>query len=270
MVSLINTTASLAEDTDTNAAVKVADIVVTDDALGTNDLSLAGADAALFEIVGLELFLKAGTVLDFETNPSLDVTIEVDDAAVGGTPDDTAPLSIDITDVNEPPVVSLINTTASLAEDTDTNAALKVADIVVTDDGLGTNDLSLAGADAALFEIVGLELFLKAGTVLDFETKPSLDVTIEVDDAAVGTTPDDTVLLSIAVTDVVEGGGGKVVIIDFDDLANLEPCLSGLHPHPLGLEWAQTGYRGARHGCSRPRRSPIPAFATRVPATFPR
>ena len=29
--------------------------------------------------------------------------------------------------------------------------------------------------------------------------------------------------------------------------------LSGLHPHPLGLEWAQTGYRGARHGCSRPR-----------------
>ena len=47
-------------------------------------------------------------------------------------------------------------------------------------------------------------------------------------------------------------------------------CLSGLHPHPLGLEWAQTGYRGARYGCSRPRRSPIPAFATRVPATFPR
>ena len=31
-----------------------------------------------------------------------------------------------------------------------------------------------------------------------------------------------------------------------------------------GLEWAQTG---SRHGCSR-RRSPIPAFATRVPATF--
>ena len=53
------------------------------------------------------------------------------------------------------------------------------------------------------------------------------------------------------------------------DPANV-PCLSGLHPHPLGLEWAQTGYRGARHGCSRPRRSPIPAFATRVPATFPR
>ena len=56
----------------------------------------------------------------------------------------------------------------------------------------------------------------------------------------------------------------------FRECLKANPCLSGLHPHPLGLEWAQTGYRGARHGCSRPRRSPIPAFATRVPATFPR
>ena len=58
----------------------------------------------------------------------------------------------------------------------------------------------------------------------------------------------------------------------YEDFRTNQACLSGLHPHPhpLGLEWAQTGYRGARHGCSRPRRSPIPAFATRVPATFPR
>ena len=40
---------------------------MTDDALGTNTLALTGADAAAFEIVGSELFLKAGTVLDFET-----------------------------------------------------------------------------------------------------------------------------------------------------------------------------------------------------------
>ena len=58
--------------------------------------------------------------------------------------------------------------------------------------------------------------------------------------------------------------------IGFNTGLMFKACLSGLHPHPLGLEWAQTGYRGARHGCSRPRRSPIPAFATRVPATFPR
>ena len=167
-------------------------------------LGLSGADAGLFEIVGTELFLKAGTVLDFVANPSLDVTVEVDDAAVGGTPDDTAALTIAVTDVNEAPTVALANATTVLAENTDTGSALKVADIVVTDDALGTNLLGLSGADAGLFEIVGTALFLKAGTALDFVANPSLDVTVEVDDAAVGGTPDDTAVLAITVTDVNE------------------------------------------------------------------
>jgi hypothetical protein len=42
----------------------VADIVVTDDALGTNILSLSGDDASLFEIDGTELYLVAGAALD--------------------------------------------------------------------------------------------------------------------------------------------------------------------------------------------------------------
>ena len=53
-----------AEDTDTSLGVKIADIVITDDALGTNNITLAGADAASFEIVGSELRLKAGTTVD--------------------------------------------------------------------------------------------------------------------------------------------------------------------------------------------------------------
>ena len=47
----------------------MADIVITDDALGTNTLSLSGADARLFQIVGTELFLVAGASLDFEPTP---------------------------------------------------------------------------------------------------------------------------------------------------------------------------------------------------------
>ncbi len=35
-----------------------------------------------FEIDGTELFLKAGETLDFESNPSLDVTVEVNDATL--------------------------------------------------------------------------------------------------------------------------------------------------------------------------------------------
>ena len=82
---------------------------------------------------------------------------------IPGSPEDTAPLAITITDVNEPPTVALANTTTTFPEDADTTSAIKVADIVVTDDALGTNTLSLSGADAALFQIVGTELFLVAG-----------------------------------------------------------------------------------------------------------
>ena len=75
------------------------------------------------------------------------------------------------------------------------------------------------------------------------------------------------------IQEAIEAGANEYIMKPFDSEiieSKFIPCLSGLHPHPLGLEWARTGYRGARHGCSRPRRSPIPAFATRVPATFPR
>ena len=203
-VALTNIVPSLAEDTDTSSAIKIADIVITDDALGTNNLTLSGADAASFEIVGSELRLRAGTVLDFETQTSYDVTVEVDDLAVGGTPDDSAANSLAITQVNDAPTVALTNVVPSLAEDTDTSSAIKIANIVITDDAVGTNNLALSGADAASFEIVGTELRLRAGTVLDFETRASLDVTVEVDDPGVAGTPDDTALHTLAITDANE------------------------------------------------------------------
>ncbi|MEZ5942235.1 MAG: hypothetical protein R3C18_12650 [Planctomycetaceae bacterium] len=56
---MTQTLVSVNEDADTSAAIKVADVTVVDDALGTNNVSLSGDDAALFEIVGGELFLKA-------------------------------------------------------------------------------------------------------------------------------------------------------------------------------------------------------------------
>ncbi|WP_120505312.1 DUF4214 domain-containing protein [Sulfitobacter mediterraneus] len=227
-VALANVLADISEDADTSAATKVADIVVSDDALGTNDLTLVGADAAFFEIVGTELFLKAGSVLDFETNATLDVNVEVDDAGVEGTPDDAAVLALPVTDANEAPAVTVTPIIATLAEDADTSSRIKVGDIAVTDDALGTNDLTLVGADAALFEIDGFELFLKAGSVLSFEGNPDLDVTVVVDDAGVGATPDDTDSMSVAVTDVNESptvtlaGAVTTLAEDTDTAANVK------------------------------------------------
>ena len=203
-VSLTNLVNTLAENTDTSSAIRIADIVITDDALGTNNLTLSGADAADFEIVGTELRLRAGTTLDFETKSSFDVTVEVDDNTVGVNPDDTANHTLTITDVNEAPTVSLTNVVNTLAENTDTSSAIRIADIVITDDALGTNNLTLSGTDAADFEIVGNELRLRAGTTLDFETKSSFDVTVEVDDNTVGVNPDDTANHTLTITDVNE------------------------------------------------------------------
>jgi hypothetical protein len=203
-LTLTSVVTTLSEDADTSARIKVADVAITDDALGTNTLSLSGADAALFEIDGTELFLRAGTTLDVATAAQLDVTVELDDADVGATPDDSASLSIAISDVNAAPTLALTQAVASLAEDTDTSARIKIADVVINDDGDGVNALSLSGADAGSFELDGTELFLRAGAALDFETAATLDVTVAVDDAGVGGTPDDSASLTLAVTDVNE------------------------------------------------------------------
>ncbi|MFB2837785.1 SdiA-regulated domain-containing protein [Floridanema evergladense] len=388
-LSLANTTNSLAENTSVANPIKVANIIISDDALGTNTLSLTGADANSFTISGTELFLKAGTTLDFETKTSYNVTVNVNDATVGSTPDATTNFTLAVTDITEAPspliisevapwasgnsslgadwfeltntsssavnitgwkmdddsnsfttavalngitsiapgesviflessspatvipnfrslwfgsnapanlqigtytgsgvglstggdavnifdatgtkitgisfgvstatapfrtfdnaaglqnaavstlstvgvngafvaattpneigspgrianvnqaptAVSLANTVTSLAENTSTATRLKVADISVTDDGLGTNVLGLSGTDASFFELDGSVLYLKAGTALDFEAKPSYVVAVNVDDAAVGGTPDASTNFTLALTNVNE------------------------------------------------------------------
>jgi hypothetical protein len=60
-----------------------------------------------------------------------------------------------------------------------------VAEISIADDGLGTNTLTLSGVDAISFEIQGNSLYLKAGEVLDFETKSSFGVAVTASDASV-------------------------------------------------------------------------------------
>jgi hypothetical protein len=297
--ALNNTTTALPEDTNTTVRMEVADVVVTDDPWGTNVLSLSGSDAALFEIDGAELYLKAGAALDYETNSQLDVTVEVDDPTVGTTPDVSATVTFTISDVNEaptdisvdnlsvdenttgtvignvtvidpdlgdthvvtvsdtrfevvggqlklkagesldfetdpsvqvditatdtgsleyvegfaitvnnvndPPSVSLQNiAVTSLPEDAVTTLHIKVADVVVTDDALGTNALFLSGPDESMFEIDGNELYLKAGVTLDYDTNPQLTVMVIVDDPTVGETPDDFANVVISITQSVE------------------------------------------------------------------
>jgi hypothetical protein len=180
---LVNTIPSLAENSSTASRIKVADIVITDDAPGSNVITLAGADAPSFEVIGSELFLKAGTALDFETKNSYVVTVSASNPSRAGGAQISAPFALAVTDMNEAPTaLTLVNTVTSLAENSSTTYRIKVANIVIADDALGSNNISLSGTDAANFEVDGTGLFLKAGTSLDFETKSSYTFNATVND----------------------------------------------------------------------------------------
>jgi hypothetical protein len=103
-----------------------------------------------------------------------------------------------------PTNLTLQNQVTSLAENTSTTSRIKVADITVTDDGQGTNTLYLTGADASNFEILGTSLYLKANTALNYEAKTSYNVTVNVDDTSVGSTPDRTTNYTLNVTNQIE------------------------------------------------------------------
>ncbi|MBD2177503.1 SdiA-regulated domain-containing protein [Pseudanabaena sp. FACHB-1998] len=103
-----------------------------------------------------------------------------------------------------PTAVVLNNRVNALSEIESTLAPTRIANIAITDDQLGVNTLSLTGTDANSFEITGSSLFLKAGTVLDFETKPSFSVSVNVDDATLGNNPDATTAFTLNITDVVD------------------------------------------------------------------
>ncbi|MFN9912665.1 MAG: hypothetical protein ACK53L_08775, partial [Pirellulaceae bacterium] len=93
--------------------------------------------------------------------------------------------------VNEAPTaLSLANAVRFLVENTPTTSRIKVADISISDDALGSKTITLAGDDAASFEVIGSELFLKAGIALDFETKTTYAVTVSASDPTLpGSTP---------------------------------------------------------------------------------
>lgn len=230
-LSLTGALAEIAENTVLADPLKVVDIIVTDDGKGTNALGLTGADAALFQITQGALYLKAGVALDFETRSKLDVTVTVEDAAIAGGPEGSVPYSLAVTDVNEAPKLALGGTLTTLADTANLTQPLKVADILLTDDALGTNAVSLTGADAGLFEITGNALYLKAGTVLDFQANPVLDVQVDVDDAALGTGPEAQASLSIALTHVDPQVGPITldgVLTDWTPGSRLDTALTGV------------------------------------------
>ncbi|WP_149978004.1 cadherin domain-containing protein, partial [Microcystis aeruginosa] len=175
-----NAVTELAENVNVTPEFKVADLLIEDDGLGTNNLFLTGRDRERFLIQNSALFY-VGFTPNFEAQNSYEVTVNVDDTTVGVTPDLTQTLTLNITDVNEAPTALILaNSTNTIAENTDTSQGVKVADIQISDDALGTNSLSLLGNDQSSFQIRGRELFFIGKA--DFEAQSLYNLTVAVTD----------------------------------------------------------------------------------------
>ncbi len=138
-----------------------------------------------------------------------------------------------------PTAVTLTNTTTTIAENSSTASRVKVADVTVTDDGLGTNALSVTGPDASSFEVDSTGLYLKAGTTLNAATKPSYSVAVAVDDAAVGGTPDATSATYTLKVGAVSGAAGSPSVV----VSEVSPWSSG--DSSYGSDWWELTNTGA-------------------------
>lgn len=98
-VTLANALSEIEENSGTARRVKVADVLVTDDGIGVNQLTVTGADAAFFEVDSTGVYLKAGAKLDYETRTSYAVTVAVDDPNVGGAIDVSVDYVLNVTDI---------------------------------------------------------------------------------------------------------------------------------------------------------------------------
>ena len=123
------------------------------------------------------------------------------------------------------------NELTAIEENSDTTVRLALGDIALVDDGLGDTKLSVAGADAAAFEVDNGILYLKAGTKLDFETQASYTVTVVADDTTVGGTPDATTTYTLTLTDIANEGSkaGSVFV------SEIAPWSSG--NSKVGADW---------------------------------
>jgi uncharacterized protein YjiK len=132
-----------------------------------------------------------------------------------------------------PTGVTLGSQVNTLPEST-TGARVKLATVTVVDsDGFGENNLTVTGPDASHFEVDHNGLYLKSGTVLNAATKAEYEVEVQVDDPAVGATPDATSApYKLTVTPNGSGGGTSAAQIAITEVA---PWSSG--NSPVAADW---------------------------------
>ena len=223
-----STTRSVAENTaaDTNIGSAVA---ATDADGNTLTYTLGGDDTAAFDIDSATGQLKTKAALDYDTKDTYSVTVSVSDGNGGS---DSITVTINITD-KHPEAQLPVSQVFSVFIDEDPEAQLQIGQVapVFTDGDSTTRSIdenmaagenigtpvaaidantsdtltyTLSGTDAASFSIVSTSGQLQTSAALDYENKPSYEVTVKVTDDSGASNNSATITVTINVSDVNE------------------------------------------------------------------
>ena len=193
------TTRSVAENTGSGEDIGTA-VAATDPDDDTLTYTLSGTDAASFSIVSTSGQLQTNAALDYETKSSYSVTVSVSDGNGGS---DSISVNVNVTDVDEnraPVFTEGDSTTRSIDENTASGVNIGSA-VSATDPDDDTLTYTVSGTDAASFSIVSTSGQLQTNAALNYESKSSYSVTVEVSDGNGGS---DSIPVTISVTDVNE------------------------------------------------------------------
>ena len=175
----------------------------TDPESGSITWSLTGDDAGDFSISNTgELTFRASPDHEAPANTGANNIYEVTVQASDGTHTGSLPVTVTVTNVNEPPVFAKDTDTRTIAENTEAGEDIGDA-FTATDDDSATLTYTLEGVDADSFQIIPTtgQIKTKPGVTYDHETKPSYSVAVKADDSDGGS---DTIDVTITVTDVNE------------------------------------------------------------------
>ena len=173
------------------------------DAAGNNYVAIAGATNMTYTIAAADEGNTLRVVVRYTDDGGNDEEVETSGFSVP-TPTDLPATAIALT------------ATAVTTVDEGVSTRMKVADIVITDDGGSPGTLELVGTNADLFEIdlPNRALYLKAGEMLDFETLTTLAVRVQL----MGNPSVSSADLNISITNVDEGEAGFRVTSDGADI----------------------------------------------------
>ena len=198
---------------------------------------LTGSDADHFDIDSSTGQIRTKSTLNREERPTYSVNVEVhdgkdEDANPSTTTDSTIPVTITVTDVNEPPVVSGTSTT-QYAE----NGTGVVATYTANDPENDNIDWSPGGTDGSAFTMSGGDLSFV--TPPNYEAKDEYRVTVQAFDGTSTT----TYPVTITITDVNEAPdiSGDTSLTFIETASGPVETFEHNDPESNGITWALSG-----------------------------